>query len=76
MKPKKSKTATTLGLKNKVPVIAYLEIKQAEALKKLSAETGQPQQFFIREGVRWALDRYTRGVFSVFIEQRRRKQEK
>jgi hypothetical protein len=69
-KPKRSKTARRLRLK-KIPVLAYLEPEQAEALKELSKRLKQPQQFFIRQGVEWALDRYSRGVFPLFIEQRR-----
>jgi hypothetical protein len=72
MARKRSETARKLRLK-KVPVIAYLEPEQADALKRLSEQSGQPQQFFIRQGVEWALDRYSRGVFAAFIEQRRRK---
>lgn len=58
----RKKTAAQNKLRlTKVPVQAYLEPAQAEALKALSDKTRVPQQAYIREGVDIVLAKYRRG---------------
>lgn len=42
----------------KIPMMMYLEPEQAEALKALSAQTGVPQQVYIREAIAVLLAKY------------------
>jgi hypothetical protein len=44
----------------KIPVQAYLEPEQAEALRELSERTRVPQQVYIREGINHVLEKYRR----------------
>ena len=55
----KKKTASQEKLRlTKIPVQAYLDPEQSEALKVLSAQTRVPQQAYIREGVEYVLAKY------------------
>lgn len=56
MPPRKSSTSSKSRLV-KVPVQAYLEPEQAEALKALSDRTRIPQQVYLRKGVDFVLRR-------------------
>ena len=57
MASKKTKSSSKNRLL-KTQVIAYLEPSQAQALKRLSAETRVPQQVYMREGVDLVLAKY------------------
>lgn len=56
MNQKKSSKARLI----KIPVQAYLEPEQAEALKVLSTQTRIPQQVYIREAIAALLAKYSR----------------
>ena len=58
-KTAKTKSQRTLKL-IKVPVQAYLDPEQADALKALSVRTRIPQQAYIREGVEHVLAKYAK----------------
>ena len=66
MKRKKLKTSSKDRLL-KIPVQAYLEPEQAEALKALSKLTRKPQQEYLREGVDLVLARYAKAPS--YVEQ-------
>jgi len=57
MARKKTSASSKLRLV-KIPVQAYLEPEQAEALKALSDNTRVPQQVYLREGLDLVLAKY------------------